>query len=374
MRRKIIIDDKIPYIKGALEPVADVAYLPGAKISRVDVKDADAIITRTRTECNRLLLHTTRVQFIATATIGFDHIDDDYCQKHGISWTNAPGCNSGSVKQYITSAILNLALKYRMSLSDLTLGVVGIGNVGSKVAQVGEALGMTVLKNDPPRKRNEQLNDFKELDEIIRRSDIITLHVPLNKEGQDKTFHLVEENFINQMKPTAILINSSRGPVVDCEILKRELGHRVIRGAVLDVWENEPDIDLELLAMLEYATPHIAGYSADGKANGTAMSIQAVSRFFDLGFDDWTVQNIPQPSTPEIIIPENLKTIEEKLCFAVNKSYDISFDTGLLRQSPQTFEKQRGDYRVRREFQAYEIVNPGEIKEIAEKLGFKTRS
>ncbi len=192
---KIIIDDKIPYIKGALEPYAEVIYMPGGKTTAEVVKDADALITRTRTKCNEKLLAGSSVKFIATATIGFDHIDTAYCQKANIIWTNAPGCNSSSVEQYIASALMVMAEKKGFNLSEKTIGVVGVGNVGKKVARIADIFGMKVLLNDPPRARAESPEGFVELDVILRESDIITLHVPLNYEGIDKTFHLADESF-----------------------------------------------------------------------------------------------------------------------------------------------------------------------------------
>ncbi|GET29786.1 4-phosphoerythronate dehydrogenase [Prolixibacter sp. SD074] len=201
---KIIIDDKIPYIKGALEPFAEVVYLPGSKTTPEVVKDAGALITRTRTKCNRELLEGSGVKFIATATIGFDHIDTEYCSETGIEWTNAPGCNSGSVEQYIASALAVLSQKRHFALSGKTLGIVGAGNVGKKVARIAGAYGMKVLLNDPPRERAEGKSNFVSLDEILAQSDIITLHVPLNMAGEDKTFHLADDAFFAKAKKKTI--------------------------------------------------------------------------------------------------------------------------------------------------------------------------
>ncbi|MDX1284375.1 MAG: NAD(P)-dependent oxidoreductase, partial [Draconibacterium sp.] len=184
---KIIIDDKIPYIKGAFENLAEVVYLPGKETTPEVVKDADAIITRTRTICNQELLEGSKVKFIATATIGFDHIDTDYCKQAGIEWTNAPGCNAESVNQYIASALFSWSMRKRIDLAGLTIGVVGVGNVGSRVAKTCEILGMKVLLNDPPRERAEGPEQFVSLETIQKEADIITLHVPLNLEGEDAT-------------------------------------------------------------------------------------------------------------------------------------------------------------------------------------------
>jgi len=220
---KIIIDDKIPYIKGAFEEVAEVIYLPGSKTTPEIVKDADAIVTRTRTICNKELLNGSTVKFIATATIGYDHIDTDYCEKAGITWTNAPGCNSKSVEQYIASVLMVLADRKKLQLKDLCIGVVGVGNVGSKVAAVCNLLGMKVLLNDPPRERAEGSTAFVSLQQVVEEADIITLHVPLNLKGEDATFHLGNEAFLTSLKRKPILINSCRGEVIETNAVKTAL-------------------------------------------------------------------------------------------------------------------------------------------------------
>ena len=194
---KIIIDDKIPYIRGAFENVAEVVYLPGSKTTPDVVKDADAIVTRTRTICNEKLLVGSSVKFIATATIGYDHIDTDYCDAAGIKWTNAPGCNSKSVEQYIASVLMVLAERKNLQLKDMCIGVVGVGNVGSKVARICEIFGMKVLLNDPPRERTEGSEKFVNIDRIKEEADIITLHVPLNMKGEDVTYHMADDTFFS---------------------------------------------------------------------------------------------------------------------------------------------------------------------------------
>ncbi len=371
---KIIIDDKIPFIKGVLEPYAEVIYMPGAVCAHGNISDADALIIRTRTKCNEALLKDTSVKFIATATIGYDHIDTAWCEANGITWTNAPGCNSGSVRQYIASVLATLSSHFGFSFRDMTLGVIGVGNVGSKVAQLGRDLGMKVLMNDPPRARKEGPAQFVPLDEILNMSDIITLHVPLNCMGTDKTFHLFDESTFQCLPRRTILINSSRGEVVDNFALKNALNHRNIGASVLDVWEDEPDIDIELLPLLNIATPHIAGYSADGKANGTAMSVQALSRFFGLPLTDWRPDNVPVPIQPLYFeLDCSAKTVQQCLCEAIWHTYSVNDDDGNLRASPGTFEKQRGDYPIRREPEAFtvELKNGNrEIKERLQALGF----
>ncbi|MDR2040352.1 MAG: 4-phosphoerythronate dehydrogenase PdxB [Bacteroidales bacterium] len=366
---KIVIDDKIPFIRGVLEPYAEVIYLPGSVFAHGNISDADALIIRTRTKCNEALLKGTSVKFIATATIGYDHIDTEWCEANGIAWTNAPGCNSGSVRQYIASALATLSSHYGFSFENITLGVVGVGNVGSKVARLGQELGMKVLLNDPPRARIEGPAQFVPLDEIIHMSDIISLHVPLNRTGSDQTFHLFDEAMFTCMRRSTILINSSRGEVVDNAALKNALKIKHLDAVVLDVWENEPDIDTELMSKLNIATPHIAGYSADGKANGTAMSVQALSRFFGLPLTDWKPDDVPEPAQPlHFMLDCYGKASQQCICEAIWHTYSINDDDGRLRVSPGTFEKQRGNYPVRREFEAYTIQLKNEHSGIGEQL------
>lgn len=372
---KIVCDNKIPFLRGVLEPYAEVVYLPGKETTPEVVRDADAIITRTRTICDEFLLKGSSVKVIATATIGFDHIDTGWCEEHGIIWRNAPGCNSWSVKQYMSSVLVSLSRMRSFDLEGMTLGVVGVGNVGSKVAQAASALGMKVLLNDPPRERREGSGDFVSLDEILRRSDIITLHVPLSREGEDATWHLFDAERIGKMSPSQILVNSSRGPVVDNAALKQALKAREIAGGVLDVWEGEPDLDPELVSLLDITTPHIAGYSADGKANGTAASVRTVSEVLGLPLTDWFPCDIPSPAMPlEFSIDAAGKTSQEVLAEAVLYTYDVLEDSGALRGNLGLFEKLRGDYPVRREPSAFTLKLKGGDTALAsglEALGFK---
>lgn len=372
---KIVCDNKIPFLRGVLEPYAEVVYMPGKETTPELVKDADAIITRTRTVCNESLLKGSAVKVIATATIGFDHIDTDWCEANGIIWRNAPGCNSWSVKQYISSVLVALAQKHGFSLEGKTLGVVGVGNVGSKVAVAARALGMKVLLNDPPRARKEGQEGFVSLDELMAGSDIITLHVPLSKDGEDATWHLFDGDRIASMGKEQILINSSRGPVVDNKALKAALQAGSIKAAVLDVWEGEPELDPELIALLDITTPHIAGYSADGKANGTMASVRTVAEILGLPLTDWTPSGVPAPEQNlEFEIDAQGKSCEEVLREAVLYTYDVREDSDRLRNAPELFEKLRGDYQIRREPSAFSLVlKSGTAQEVEalEAIGFK---
>lgn len=322
---KVIIDHKIPYIKEAISRIADeVIFLPGNAFTKEAVKDADALIVRTRTMCNRELLEGSRVKFIATATIGYDHIDTEYCREAGITWTNCPGCNAGSVEQYVHSALLQLKHKKGLDLEKSTLGVVGVGHVGSRVKRMAESLGMRVLLNDPPRAdKGEQ--GFVNLETIARECDVITFHTPLNREGKYATYHLGNEDFLFSLERTPYLINSSRGEVVDTASLLAALSAGKVKDVVIDTWEHEPNISRELMSVAFLATPHIAGYSADGKANATRMSLEALCQFFGVE----TEFTILPPEGPS--------------------DYDPTRDSEWLKASPEKFEWFRGNYPLRRE-------------------------
>jgi erythronate-4-phosphate dehydrogenase len=373
MAIKIVADDKIPFLKGVLEPFADVVYVPGNNIDSHHLKNADALLTRTRTRCDERLLKSTRVKFIGTATIGYDHIDTKWCEEQGIVWKNAPGCNASSVNQYIASTLVNLSERFEFSLKDKSFGVVGVGNVGSKVVHTAELLGMHVYICDPPRVRSEGACGFISLEGIARECDIITFHVPLNMGGPDNTYHMINRGLLTGLNPGTIIINTSRGEVADGQALQEALSDGKIAGTVLDVWENEPNIDRGLLAACCQATPHIAGYSADGKARGTAMIIHELSKHFNLGIENWEPNNIPEPVNPEIRIDCRGISTEEILKRAIIGTYDVNKDDHRLRENPADFEKQRGEYPPRREFNAYTLYlknDSKDIRRICRKIGF----
>lgn len=360
---KIVADDKIPFLKGVFEPYARVVYAPGGEIGKNELMTADALLIRTRTRCTPELLEGTPVKFIATATIGFDHISPEL----RVPWSNAPGCNSGSVAQYVISALLRLD---DLPLRGRVLSVIGAGHVGSKVAAAGRAMGMTVLVNDPPRAEREGPEGFVPLDEAVERADFLSFHVPLERLGKHATFHLADRELLARMKPGAVLLNTSRGEVADSAALKEVLYSGRIR-AVLDVWENEPDPDPELLELAAFATAHIAGYSTDGKANGTAAAVRAVARALNIPeLIRFEVQDIPVPENSTIILPSGIP-LKEALQLACEAGYDIRNDDRRLRAAPGSFEALRGNYPLRREPGAFVVENaPGCLK----KLGFLVKS
>lgn len=335
---KVIVDNKIPYIAGEIEKIADkVVYLPGDAFTKEEVKEADALVVRTRTHCNRELLEGSQVKFIVTATIGFDHIDTEYCHEAGIAWTNCPGCNAGSVEQYIHSVLLLLKREKGVKLEETTLGIVGVGHVGSRVKRMAESLGMKVLLNDPPRADKGE-KGFVDLRTIASESDVITFHTPLIKEGTYRTCHLVDEDFLFSLKRNPVIINSSRGEVVDTASLLIALSAGKVKDAVIDTWEYEPVISRELMEVAFLATPHIAGYSADGKANATRMSLEALARFFGVEADFCVMP-------PEYSGIQFSDDAEE----AYLQAYNPTRDSEWLKKCPEKFEWFRGSYPFRRE-------------------------
>ncbi len=372
---KIVADDKIPFLKGALDQYAEVLYVPGKQINTEMLRNADALLIRTRTKCTENLLEGTNVKFIGTATIGFDHINLQYCNKKDIKWTNAPGCNSSSVQQFIASALLSVSYQEHFSLKDKTLGIVGVGNVGRKVEKFARALGMNVILNDPPRADVEGRQNFQSLDTVLSESDIISVHVPLNIVSEYYTYHLFDEDHFLKMKKGAWFFNSSRGEVNDTIVLKKMIYTGKLGGAIIDVWENEPDIDLDLMHMAAFATPHIAGYSTDGKANGTSMVVNSLKKHFSLPDADWFPSSIPEPESPVISINCAGKSQEDILREAVLHTYNINEDDLKLRHSPADFEKLRGDYPLRREFSAFSVNLKGGKETdrlLLEDLGFRS--
>ena len=329
---KIIIDSAIPYIRGVVEPYAEVIYCSGATIDREAVRDADALVVRTRTKCCRELLECSKVQFIATATIGRDHIDEAFCREAGIAVASAAGCNARGVLQWVAAALKHIVLSDGKCPEDYTLGVVGVGNVGSLVVEYARHWGFRVLMCDPPRHEREG-GEFYPIDHIVREADIITLHTPLDP----TTHHLINRERIAAMRPNTMILNASRGAVVDNRAVA-ESHHRY----AFDVWEDEPHLNTEILQRAMLATPHIAGYSQQGKANATSMSINALARHFGLPLSEWRPQEIV-PTTPRLIG-------WEEMCATIAEYCDIVAETEILRSAPESFEALRNEYRYREEY------------------------
>ncbi|MGN1375905.1 MAG: 4-phosphoerythronate dehydrogenase [Prevotella sp.] len=337
---KIVIDDKIPYIKETIAKLTDRAvYLPGSRIGYDDVHDADALIIRTRTHCDARLLKGSRVKFVATATIGYDHIDTTFMEQEGIKWINCPGCNASSVAQYIESVLTLLKTEKQTDIQKLTIGIVGCGHVGSKVAEIAKRKGMNTLICDPPRSEAEGQKGFVSMEQITKKADIITFHVPLIRDGKYPTYHLADKSFFDNLSKKPIIINTSRGAVVDNKALLYAIKYNKVRDAIIDTWENEPCINKELLDRVWIGTPHIAGYSADGKTNADNMVINALCKHFSL------------PLQPDILPPElpdtDLcpKNEDERILFY----YNPVNDSNKLKAQPENFEWFRNNYPLRRE-------------------------
>lgn len=318
---RIIADRYIPFLQGILEPYATVSYLAPEEITPEAVRDADAMLIRTRTRCNEALLAGSRIRFIATATIGYDHIDAAFCEKHHIAWSNAPGCNAQGVADYVEAAI-DQVFPAEAEQQQKTIGIIGVGHVGSLVAQMAERKGLRVLLNDPPKQIGVPLS------EIACESDIITIHTPLSKEGNFPTCHLLDASFLSQCRPDVLLINAARGGVVDEKALLERLASPDNRmKAVIDTWENEPHINKALLEKVSIGTCHIAGYTLQGKINATNQCLEALCRHFHL-----PVLQIPEKSLP--LQP----VLEQGWLSKADKQ---------LRARPDDFETLRETYKLR---------------------------
>lgn len=329
---RIIIDEDIPFIRNRFPYFIEVEFLSGDKISAEKVKNADAMIIRTRTKCDENLLKDSKVKFIATATIGTDHIDLTWCEKNGVTIANAPGCNAPGVAQYVFAALFKTGFDPRTQ----TLGIIGYGNVGSTVAEWANMMGIRTLISDPPRKEKGFHDiDYLSLEEVLKNSDAVTLHVPLTKKGIYSTYHLIGDKELSLLKDGSILVNSSRGGVVDEKILKRVLKDGKIK-AIVDVWENEPDIDSELLNLVSIGTPHIAGYSAQGKMRATRMALEA--------FTDYT--GILTNLNGLECRPIREEKISREL---IEQSYNPQLDFKNLLKHKGAFENLRNQYNYRQE-------------------------
>lgn len=359
----IVVEANIPFIEGMLEDLGQVRYLPAEAITPEAMRDVDALVTRTRTRCNAALLEHSRCQMIATATIGTDHIDLPYCASRGIEVRNAPGCNAPGVAQWVLTSLLAMR-----PLEGTVLGIVGVGHVGKIVERWAKGLGIKVMLCDPPRARKEGEEGFVTLDEIAREANVITFHTPLTREGEDRTLHMANAVFFAKCERKPLIFNAARGPVVDTPALVEALRSEQVAGAAIDCWEGEPDINRDLLELTEIATPHIAGYSLEGKQRATLMAVAAVREHFGAvstrerisegrpeggSARERISEGRPEGGSTSILMRgENLRlppvaetvTVESLLA-----SYDPKKDTAELKARPQAFESLRNHYHYRRE-------------------------
>jgi len=363
----IVADQNIVFVQEAFRALGEVRLMRGREMTPAAVRDATLLLVRSVTPVNRALLEGSAVRFVATATIGFDHVDTEYLREADVAFAAAPGSNANSVSEYITAALLVLARRQGKPLEGRTIGIVGAGNVGSRVAAKVRALGMRERLNDPPLRRSTGDAKYRPLDELMD-CDFITLHVPLEKSGPDPTWHLAGADFLARMRPGTVLLNSSRGAVADNGALLQALHAGRPGAAVLDVWEGEPRIRPPLLAEAALATPHVAGYSFDGKVNGTEMIYRAACAFLGRK-PDWSPAScMPPPLIPEIELRPRPAEPEESLREAVLRVCPIERDDAALRrlgglppadQGPY-FDRLRAEYPVRREFQNTTVRLQGE--------------
>jgi erythronate-4-phosphate dehydrogenase len=376
---KIIADANIPFVQQCFSSLGEVEVLPGRRITADSVRNANILLVRSITAVNSELLAGSKVRFVGTATIGFEHVDTEYLQKNNIAFASAPGSNANSVAEYVVAALLSVGNKLQIELTGKSIGIIGVGNCGSRVAQKCAALGMKVFLNDPPMQR--QTNDPKFLPiERLFDCDFITLHTPLTFEGLDRTFHLADANFFESLKTSCVFINTSRGGVVETSALKKAINSGKLKAVVLDVWENEPNIDNELLRMVDIGTPHIAGYSLDGKIAGMIMIYKAVCEHFGLAPKFDAESFLPAPAVSEIKVDLDVGDEQNVIHETVQQVYAIGrddFNTREILMVPETergkfFDDLRKNYPVRREFQNTKIVCTGKnMANILAGLGFK---
>lgn len=372
---KIIADANIPFVAECFSSMGEVEVVPGREITAGVVADADCLLVRSITKVNSDLLAGSSVRFVGTATIGFEHIDIDFLREHNIGFASAPGSNANSVAEYIVAALLNIAKKYNLELAEESIGIIGVGNVGSRVEKKVRALGMKVYLNDPPLQR--QTAEMKYLPiEGLFDCDFITLHTALTFEGIDETFHLADEEFFKSLKADCVFFNTSRGGVVDTRALKDVIKSGKLKATVLDVWEDEPNIDTELLEMVDIGTPHISGYSLDGKIAGMIMIYKAACRYFGVRPEFDAGHFLPEPAVPELKLGAQGAGEQDVLLGTVKNIYDIKQDDAGLRrildrpvgERGEFFDGLRKEYGVRREFQNTQIILEAPCKSLAEKL------
>jgi erythronate-4-phosphate dehydrogenase len=378
---KIVADGNIPFVEKCFSSIGDVTIVGGRQITPEVVKDADILLVRSVTKVNKDLLAGSQIKFVATATIGFEHVDVEHLRKQNIGFASAPGSNANSVAEYVTAGLLSVAKKNNIILEGKSIGIIGVGNVGSKVATKTAAMGMKVFLNDPPLQRSTGDKKYVPLEELLG-CDFITFHTPLTFDGIDKTYHLADEKFFKSLKAGCIFFNTSRGGVNETAVLKNALKEGRFGGVVLDVWENEPNIDIELLEMVDIVTPHIAGYSYDGKVAGMIMIYNAACKYFGLEPKFEIESFLPKPVIPEIKINQDFDKEENILRETVEKIYNMSEDDGRMREilkkksdeRGKYFDQLRKEYPVRREFQNTEIILNKPDETLARKLsgiGFK---
>ncbi|MFC1504337.1 4-phosphoerythronate dehydrogenase [Spirochaetota bacterium] len=378
---RIFADENIPFAKEAFSTLGSVVRFRGREIVRTDLLDADILIVRSITKVNKKLLFKTPVKFVGTATIGTDHVDEAYLRKNNIAFTSAPGCNSNSVSEYVIAALVKHMSEHAIDPKSRTIGVIGCGNVGSKVVKKCRGLGMKVIMNDPPLYDKTGKDTYKPLKDIFQAADVVTLHVPLNRSGKYKSLCMADSSFFNLFKKNILFINTSRGSVTDEKALRAALKTGTVTEAILDVWENEPGIDERMLEKAYIASPHIAGYSMNGKINGTTMIYTALCKFLCIK-PSWAVDYTKLGAYRKYSFTKK-GSFTDSLYSIIRKNYDIMKDNSALKkflamnktERGKYFDMQRKKYRTRWEFMYTTLTLHGFNKkeiDIIEKLGFNT--
>ncbi|MBN1269982.1 MAG: 4-phosphoerythronate dehydrogenase [Kiritimatiellae bacterium] len=365
----------------AFSTLGDVSIIPERNLTAQILREADVLITRSGVRVDRALLEDSRVRFVGTATAGFDHFDVDCFHEADIAWAHAPGCNARSVAEYVVCALLCLAERHHLTLAHMTLGVIGVGEIGRRVVRLAEALGMTVLQNDPPRFLATGDPTFCPLPAVLANADIVTLHVPLTAAGPFPTRHMADCRFFAGHRPGGILINTARGEVVDTEALLTALDSHAVAHAVLDVWEGEPHFRKDLLERVDLGTPHIAGHSLEGKLAGTVAVYRAACHFFEEE-PVWAPALLSEPAARELDVEVAGRRDEEVLGEIARAIYDIEADDRALRDAAEVNDNARAanfvmlrlEYPVRREFNSLRVhlldASP-ELRAKVKALGFE---
>ncbi|MCK5225827.1 MAG: 4-phosphoerythronate dehydrogenase [Planctomycetes bacterium] len=372
---KIVADKNIPFVSECFSSIGDIKAVPGNEIRPGTIADTDILLVRTIMQVNSDLLANSKIRFVGAVSTGFEHVDIDYLQRNNIGFSSAPGSNSNSVAEYIVAALLSVAKDKKLNLQNKSIGVIGVGNIGSKVAKKAAALGMRIYLNDPLLQRRTHDEKYLPLNDLFD-CDFITLHTPLTFQGQDKTFHLADEVFFKSLKHDCVFINTSRGGVVDTNALKTAIKSDKFKSVVLDVWENEPNIDSELCKLVDIATPHIAGYSLDGRATGTGIVYRAVCKHFGLDYNLDLQSFLPKPAVSQLKINPQPGDEQDIIIKAVEQVYRIKEDDSQLRkiltlpaiERNAFFGQLRKNYPVRREFNSLEIILESNCKSLADKL------
>ncbi len=372
---KILIDENMPYAESLFSQLGEVVLKPGRSLTADDLIDVDALMIRSVTKVNQALLaKANKLKFVGTATAGMDHVDQVLLAERGIFFTAAPGCNKVGVAEYVFSVLMVLAQQHGFSALEKTVGIIGAGQVGSYLAECLAGIGINVLLNDPPKQAQGDCREFTHLDVLLDKADVITLHTPITKSGEWPTHHLIDEVRLAQLRSDQILINAARGPVVDNQALKQRLQKNDGFIAALDVFEFEPEVDMELLPLLAFATPHVAGYGLEGKARGTTMIFNSFCEY--LGDDHCANASSLLPETPIAKVYLSRGWDEETLHSLTQLIYDVRKDDALFRREigkPGAFDQMRKLYWDRREYSAMTVVGSEscDLTPLA-KLGFKT--